>query len=58
MPMSTYCATCKHYNKDLTCKAFPDGVPEKIITGLQEHNEPIAGQVGDFIHEPIEGGLT
>lgn len=43
---SPICMECKHHNGDLTCKAFPKGIPEKIIFGSWDHKNPIEGDNG------------
>ena len=53
------CFDCKHWDNDkIQCPAFPvdkfDGVPEEILSGANDHEEPIEGQVGDFVFEQIE----
>lgn len=44
------CADCKHYNKfdyeKLSCKAYPKGIPEKIIEGEVDHKKPYKGDNG------------
>jgi hypothetical protein len=42
--MTMQCPLCKHYQKDLKCEAFPDGIPEKILTGRTNHSKPFAGE--------------
>lgn len=44
------CHTCKHYNKDLTCKAFPDRIPHDILTGKHNHKTPFEGD-GGIVYE-------
>ena len=40
------CTSCKHYNKDLTCKAFPDGIPIEILDWKHDHRTPFEGDSG------------
>lgn len=44
--MPQQCATCKHANVDLTCTAFPDGIPAEILTGEFDHTEEYPGDNG------------
>lgn len=39
-----------------TCLAFPDGVPEPILTGEVDHSLPYEGDHG-FRYQPIEEDL-
>ena len=50
---STQCAECKHYQGVLTCDAYPEGIPEKILTGEHDHAEPFDGDQG-VMFEPVE----
>lgn len=43
---STQCLNCKNYLGALTCRAFPDGIPEKIVTGQFDHTQPYEGDNG------------
>lgn len=45
------CFRCKHMGVE--CPAFPDGIVEEIIRS-NSHDKPIAGQVGNYVFEPIE----
>jgi hypothetical protein len=45
------CEICKNYIGDLKCFAFPDGIPEKILTGEEDHKKPINGQTNNFVFE-------
>lgn len=41
------CNLCKHKNMGaLTCKAFPDGIPEAVLIGKVLHLTPIEGDNG------------
>ena len=42
------CLGCKHFNEDeeFTCKAFPKGIPEKIILNEIDHRVPYTGDNG------------
>jgi hypothetical protein len=41
---------CKHFNFEddeaMSCKAFPDGIPEAIIESNVKHNVPYPGDNG------------
>jgi hypothetical protein len=50
---SQECATCKNYMIDLHCRAFLDGIPEKIVTGEVSHKKPFKGDHG-IQYEPRE----
>lgn len=43
---SSQCTECKHYRGEIECDAFPDGIPEEIITGKHDHREPYSGDDG------------
>ena len=48
------CNLCKHSTmKGTTCKAFPNGIPDKILTGEFDHRKPYPGDNG-IQFEPIE----
>lgn len=40
------CAICKHYNSDLKCLAFPDGIPWDILVEQHNHRKPYIGDCG------------
>ena len=44
--LETPCHSCKHYNKDLTCKAFPNRIPIEILRGKHDHRTPFKGDNG------------
>lgn len=49
--MFSKCYVCKHFIsggevEDFKCKAFPEGIPPKIIFGELDHDVPIEGDHG------------
>jgi len=44
------CLECKHFYKneyeEFCCKAFPEGIPDKIIEGKVNHKKPYKGDNG------------
>jgi len=44
--MPLQCAECKHYLDKLKCKAFPNGIPTKILTNQFDHTKPYPGDHG------------
>lgn len=51
------CNNCKNHLVDLICLAFPDGIPEEILTGENDHSKPLPGQGNDIVFEPVEVGV-
>lgn len=40
------CVTCKWATSKTTCQAFPNGIPDRIRTGRDRHDEPYPGDNG------------
>ena len=48
------CRKCKHLNEDgISCTAFPDVIPEDIISGVFDHRKTFPGDHG-ILFEPKE----
>lgn len=50
--MTEQCGRCKHYKAMLECDAFPEGIPEAILTGRFDHTKSFEGE--DVFYEPSE----
>ena len=49
------CVKCKHFNTEVwNCEAFPEGVPEIILTGRNSHSKPLPNQGNDIVFELIK----
>jgi len=47
---SIICDICKHIIvRRYTCEAFPDGIPEEILNGSNNHSETLPGQENDIV---------
>ena len=40
------CWQCKHYHEDVTCTAFPAGIPAEILDSKANHRDSYAGDHG------------
>lgn len=42
------CNICKYYGggPNNICEAYPDGIPEELLTGEESHREPYPGDRG------------
>jgi hypothetical protein len=51
------CARCRHFDRDRrdadVCEAFPNGIPDEIWKGEDDHSEPFPGDHG-IQFEPID----
>ena len=49
------CFGCKHLRLDEGgCDAFPDGIPDEITSGENDHSTPLPDQENDIVFEPVE----
>lgn len=53
--MTLNCFICEHQMDekydDFCCAAFPDGIPEDILTEKIQHNKPLPDQKNDIVFE-------
>ena len=41
------CLKCKHLNKNqISCKAYPDSIPQDIKASVKDHRKPLPGDNG------------
>ena len=46
------CNKCKHFDSfEYICLAFPNGIPDELLSGEAKHDEVIKGQTGETIFE-------
>ena len=46
------CFKCKNFRRlEGGCDAFPDGIPEEITKGVNNHSKPLKGQDNDIVFE-------
>lgn len=52
-PYSSQCGNCKLFNIDgYCCPAFPDGIPDKLLTGERKHDSIVEGQKEEHVYNP------
>lgn len=44
--LSDQCVSCKHFLGLLQCEAFPDRIPQEILTGEHDHSKAYPGDNG------------
>ena len=50
-----FCRFCKHLHSligELTCDAFPEGIPRELTSELILHDKPMLGQKNDIVFAP------
>ena len=55
--INTQCFNCANYWGVQACAAYPDEIPEAILTGIHDHTEPFPGDNGIRFRraEPVAG---
>jgi len=51
---TSYCSKCLHYDADnMVCSAFPNGIPDQLLSGQIQHKSKFPEQVGTdvFVNE-------
>ncbi len=49
---ASQCPKCVHFNWDsCTCNAFPDEIPDNILSGEENHDSVLPGQRGETVFE-------
>ena len=46
------CYACRNYMGDLTCQAFPKGIPKSILVDENGHSNPLPDQGNNIVFEP------
>ena len=50
----TLCVNCDNYWGDFKCSAFETRIPNKILTGTNDHSKPLKKQKNKIVFEPIK----
>ena len=51
-PYTSSCGSCKHFRKDdFYCPAYPDGIPDELLSGKKQHDQVRKDQTGNTIFE-------
>jgi hypothetical protein len=49
-PLDPICMSCVHFRPiSGGCDAFPDGIPDEILIGDNNHSKPLEGQANDVV---------
>jgi hypothetical protein len=48
------CRLCRHFRPDITCDAFPERIPLRILSAELDHLVVRPGQVGSTVFEVVQ----
>lgn len=48
------CRLCANYLSDNECIAYPEGIPEEILKGENDHTTPLSEQMNNIVFVPID----
>lgn len=53
------CLECERHNGDLTCGAYPNGIPPAIVFSEVDHRKPFKGDHGlQFVQDVAKKGIS
>jgi hypothetical protein len=57
MILEPICFNCIHFidNGRYTCQAFPQGIPDEVLTGENDHSQPLPAQDNEIVYTPADG---
>ena len=47
------CWKCRHHREDISCAAFPHGIPYQILTSEADHHQPFPGDHGVYFEPSV-----
>jgi len=47
------CFNCKRFYKNTICPAFPEGIPDEILLGENNHKKPLPNQKNKIVYEKV-----
>ncbi len=57
-PKCLLCVWCTEVSPDITCLAFPRGIPDEILGGEVDHDAVRPDQEGEYVYEGPDKELT